>query len=93
MPEFAEVEYFRRQWDPGIGEKSTGGKTPSREKKFFAKPIRLNSLGDFRGALAPFGSRGKQILLEFSGNNLLGLHLGMTGNMRIEKPDFRARKT
>ena len=32
------------------------------------------------------------MLFEFSGENLLGLHLGMTGKMRIEKPTFRAEK-
>jgi formamidopyrimidine-DNA glycosylase len=92
MPELAEVEYFRRQWNAGIGEKVLAVKIHPRKRIFRETDtralVRRLSGARFLRSVA----RGKQILLEFSGNNFVGLHLGMTGNMRIEKPDFRAGK-
>jgi formamidopyrimidine-DNA glycosylase len=37
-------------------------------------------------------TRGKQILFELSGDNLLGLHLGMTGKMHVATSDFSPAK-
>ncbi len=92
MPELAEVEYFRRQWDPGIGNKVLAVKIHPRKRIFretdtTALVRRLTGARFLRSV-----ARGKQILIEFSGDNLLGLHLGMTGHMRIEQPNFRAGK-
>jgi len=92
MPELAEVEYFRRQWNAGVGEKVFAVKIHPRKRIFRETDtralVRRLSGARFLRSVA----RGKQILLEFSGNNFVGLHLGMTGTMRIEKPDFRAGK-
>ena len=32
------------------------------------------------------------MLFEFSGDNWLGIHLGMTGKIHVERPDFRRAK-
>jgi formamidopyrimidine-DNA glycosylase len=92
MPELAEVEYFRRRWDPGISERIRAVKIHP-QKRIFRETDTRALVRQLTGArFLRSVARGKQILLEFSGNNLLGLHLGMTGNLRIEKPDFRAGK-
>jgi formamidopyrimidine-DNA glycosylase len=92
MPELAEVEYFRRQWDPGMGQKILAVKLHPRIRIFRGTdtPALVRRLTGAR--LLRSVARGKQILFEFSGNNLLGLHLGMTGKMRIEGANFRAQK-
>src|SRR5204863_4492580 len=37
-------------------------------------------------------ARGKRMLFEFTDNNCLGIHLGMTGKIRIEPKNFRPSK-
>ncbi|HEX4997716.1 MAG TPA: DNA-formamidopyrimidine glycosylase family protein [Terriglobia bacterium] len=88
MPELAEVDYFRRQWNPGLG----------------ARVLRVNLRPQtrvFRGVQAASFVRvvegatletsechGKQMLFRLSGAGWLGIHLGMTGDMRVESARF-----
>ncbi len=37
-------------------------------------------------------ARGKQMLFRFSGDNFVGIHLGMSGTMRVESANFRPEK-
>ncbi len=92
MPELAEVEYFRRQWDAGLGHKILAVKIHPRKRIFRGTDTRalVRNLTDARVLRSV--ARGKQMLFEFSGDNLLGLHLGMTGKMRIEKTQFFPEK-
>lgn len=92
MPELAEVEYFRKQWDAGLGDKILAVRIHARKRIFRGTDTRR--LVRHLTGTKPFRSfaRGKQMLFEFSGDNRLGLHLGMTGKMRIEKTPFRAEK-
>ena len=94
MPELAEVEHSRRQWNPGLGE-------PIREV-FITRP----SLRIFRDtdtqtllqllpgqSLIKSEARGKQMLFQFSGDLWLGIHLGMNGELRRElSPGYECRK-
>jgi formamidopyrimidine-DNA glycosylase len=89
MPELAEVEFYRRQWDPGLGQKIVRVQLHARKRIFRGS----NTRGLVRGLT---GSRylrsfawGKQMLFEFSGGNWIGIHLGMTGKLRVEAPGFR----
>jgi formamidopyrimidine-DNA glycosylase len=90
VPELAEVEYNRRRWDPGIGGKVTKVQLHQQAR-------------DFRGAetagwpdllegavLLSSQARGKQILFRFSRGLWLGIHLGMTGGLRIDPTGSRA---
>lgn len=81
MPELAEVEYFRRQWNPGIGAqvkeiiinkkaRDYRGQNPEKIRKALLSS-RLN-----RSAAAA-----KQMVFYFGRNIWLGIHLGMTGRM------------
>jgi formamidopyrimidine-DNA glycosylase len=92
MPELAEVEYFRRQWDAGIGRQIVAVKLHPRKRIFRGSDTR-GLVRHLTGArLIRSVARGKQMLFEFSGDNWLGLHLGMTGKMRIEKAGFHPEK-
>ncbi len=88
MPELAEVEYFRRQWDAGLGQRVRdvalhGGKRIFRG----GDPAQIEST--LRGsALRESKTRGKQMLFHFTKSAWLGIHLGMTGKLHVEPPDF-----
>ena len=92
MPELAEVEYFRRQWDCGLGQKILRVQLHARKRVFRGSNTR--ALGhDLTGSrFLRSESWGKQMLFEFSEGNWLGIHLGMTGTLRVEPSDFRLEK-
>jgi formamidopyrimidine-DNA glycosylase len=92
MPELAEVEYFRKQWDAGIGHKILVVKLHPRKRLFRGTDTRALVRHLTGSRLLRSTARGKQMLFEFSGHNWLGLHLGMTGKMRTEERKFRAEK-
>jgi formamidopyrimidine-DNA glycosylase len=88
MPELAEVEYFRRQWDPGLGSRIIRVAAHSGKRVF-----RGTEVGTLEKALA--GAKflnseghGKQMLFRFSGGASLAIHLGMSGLLRVEASKF-----
>ena len=94
MPELAEVEHSRRQWNPGHGEfVRRVGLTKSDSRVF-----RDTDTAALRRCLPGqqlLGSeaRGKQMLFQFSGGFWLGIHLGMSGELRREDdPAYTSRK-
>ena len=92
MPELAEVEYYRKQWDPGLGAK-IGAVQLHDKKRIFrgSDPSEIRrQIGGSR--LLRSTARGKQMLFEFSGGSWLGLHLGMSGTLRVEPANFRPAK-
>lgn len=92
MPELAEVEFFRRQWDPGLGQKVVAVQLHAQKRIFRGwNPRALKRELTGRRFLRSF-AWGKQMLFEFSGGNWIGLHLGMTGKLRMEPPGFRPEK-
>ena len=92
MPELAEVDYFRKQWSPGIGQKIIRVTLHPWTRLF-----REMSSGDLASSLP--GSRlvssethGKQMLFRSDSHAWLGIHLGMTGALSyIEESDFDDR--
>ena len=92
VPELAEVEYYRRQWDAGLGARIAAVELHARKRIFRGSDVRALKLRLTGAKLLRSVARGKQMLFEFSGENWLGLHLGMSGTMRIEPPDFAVGK-
>lgn len=92
MPELAEVEYFRRQWNCGIGHKVLEVQLHQGKRVFrdsAAKGITTKVAGSsFIGSEA----HGKQMLFHFSGGLWIGIHLGLTGKLRVEEASFKASK-
>jgi formamidopyrimidine-DNA glycosylase len=92
MPELAEVEFFRKRWSAGHGAKILEIKLHA-EKKIFrgARPADLKK--HLPGAtLLSSETAAKQMLFRLSGDNWLGVHLGMTGELRVEPPDYASSK-
>ena len=94
MPELAEVEHSRKQWDDGR-QKTILDVTIARPNiRVFrdtdTEALRQQLVG---GHLVSSEAKGKQMLFRFSGGLWLGVHLGMSGELRREEhPDFTPRK-
>jgi len=92
MPELAEVEFFRKQWDPGLGQKIRAVQLHPRKRIFRGSdPRKIVEHLTGRRFVRSY-ARGKQMLFEFSGGNWIGIHLGMTGKLRTEPAGFRPEK-
>src|SRR5450631_743810 len=92
MPELAEVEYFRKRWDAGLGEKIVAVQLHGEKRIFRGADVRAIERRIVRRTLLRSKARGKQMLFEFSGDNWLGIHLGMSGKLRLEAPKFHSAK-
>src|SRR5438270_481604 len=92
MPELAEVEYFRRQWDSGIGHRVERVALHARKRVFRGTNTRALQQQLAGARLLTSAARGKRMLFQFSNQNWLGLHLGMSGKMQTAHPYFRPQK-
>jgi formamidopyrimidine-DNA glycosylase len=92
MPELAEVEYYRKLWDVGVGKRVLrvalhADKRPLRgidaqaAAKALAGSTLLGSEAHAKQMLFRFGNRGKA-------DAWLGIHLGMTGRISVERESF-----
>jgi formamidopyrimidine-DNA glycosylase len=92
MPELAEVEYYRKQWDPGIGQAITSVAVHGDKRVFRCTNVRaLQTI--LKGArLLGSEASGKQMLFRFSKEGWLGIHLGMTGKLHTDSSQFRPGK-
>jgi formamidopyrimidine-DNA glycosylase len=94
MPELAEVEYCRRLWDAGLRKTVKAVRIARPEIRIFRETdvAALRRLLPGRRLLGSESS-GKQMLFRFSGNLWLGIHLGMSGELRVEPSEnFTPRK-
>jgi formamidopyrimidine-DNA glycosylase len=84
MPELAEVEFFRKQWEAGVGKRVQRALVHAGKRIFRGlDPEELTAA--LKGArVVGSEARGKQLLFQFSGGAWLGLHLGMSGSLRCE---------
>lgn len=81
MPELAEVDYYRKQWDVGLNQRIIDVAVHPKARIFrgerpapFAKMLAGKT---YRASYA----HGKNMLFEFSGGIWIGGHLGMTGSI------------
>jgi formamidopyrimidine-DNA glycosylase len=92
MPELAEAEWYRKQWNAGIGQVVLRLALHSQKRIFRDTDTRglcRNLVGE---KLLRSARRGKRMLFVFSGDNWLGIHLGMTGKIRTDSAKFRPAK-
>ncbi|MEO8439377.1 MAG: DNA-formamidopyrimidine glycosylase family protein [Spartobacteria bacterium] len=92
MPELAEVEYFRKRWDAGLGHRVLAVRLHAEKRIFRGTDVRLLARHLVRQTLEESFARGKQMLFQFSGDSWVGLHLGMSGKLRIESGTFEPGK-
>ncbi len=92
MPELAEVEYYRKQWDSGVRKQIVRVEAHTQKRIFRETDVRgLVRLLPGRRLIGS-EARGKQMLFRFSSGNWIGIHLGMTGKLSAEPPGFRPDK-
>jgi formamidopyrimidine-DNA glycosylase len=91
MPELAEVERSRRLWEIGRGAQVLEVILRNRTSRIFRSTNPEELVRSLTGQRF-FDSEalGKQMLFRFGdrGHCWLGLHLGMTGELRVEKPRY-----
>jgi formamidopyrimidine-DNA glycosylase len=90
MPELAEVEYFRKRWDAGLGKRVTAVELHGEKRLFRETDVSALKRLLVREKLLRSAARGKQMLFVLSGGNWLGIHLGMSGKLRVEGARFEA---
>ncbi|MEO6875106.1 MAG: DNA-formamidopyrimidine glycosylase family protein [Opitutaceae bacterium] len=93
MPEFAEVEFFRKRW----AQAATGHRLKSVSVHPAAKIFRGTDSAAIRRALTgakllSSEAQAKQMLFRFSGGAWLGVHLGMSGDLHVEPASHRPLK-
>ncbi|MGC4073128.1 MAG: DNA-formamidopyrimidine glycosylase family protein [Nibricoccus sp.] len=92
MPEFAEVEFFRKRWDPGLGQRITSVSLHARAGVFKSCSPALIEKTLPGTKLLSSESAAKQMLFRFSSDTWLGIHLGMTGELTAQPAGFAPRK-
>ena len=92
MPELAEVEYFRRQWEAGHGAAIVAVELHRAKRLFRGADVAALEHTLTGARLLGSETRGKQMLFRFSKQAWLGIHLGMTGELREAPPDFAPGK-
>ena len=99
MPELAEVDFFRKQWNPGLRKQVQTVKLIAKSRVLRdtnAKVLKEMLEG---GSLLSSASKGKQMLFGFSGGAIpagssawLGVHLGMAGKLRYVEGVYSPEK-
>jgi formamidopyrimidine-DNA glycosylase len=92
MPELAEVEWYRKLWNPGVGKKIADVRLHAGNRVFRGTnthELRERLIGE---KFLHSEARGKRMLFKFSGDNRLGIHLGMTGRICVESGNFHPNK-
>jgi formamidopyrimidine-DNA glycosylase len=97
MPELAEVDYFRKQWNPGLKHRIDEVLVHDKKRIFRGIDAKQFVKALTGATLERSEARGKQMLFvaKKPGTKMeawLGLHLGMTGKLRVESADFKPAK-
>jgi formamidopyrimidine-DNA glycosylase len=92
MPELAEVEYFRRMWDPGFGQRVIEVAPHGAKRVFRGTDVTALERSIAGAKLLYSEGHGKQMLFRFSRGASLGIHLGMSGRLRVEAPGISPGK-
>jgi formamidopyrimidine-DNA glycosylase len=95
MPELAEVEFFRRRWKAGIGDKITEILLHPKARVLRGVPCPELARTLTGARLTEAERHGKQLFFRFEKGKekpLLGLHMGMTGRLLVEPPDYAPAK-
>lgn len=93
MPELAEVEFFRRRWDVGLGAPITRVLLHPKAGIFKTSDPALIVRHLTGATLLSSAAAAKQMLFRFSGDAWLGIHLGMTGELTAQPAGHVPRKS
>lgn len=88
MPELAEVEFYRRRWAVGHGGRITAVHVHP-EARIFRDCDPAIIVRELTGRkLVGSAAAAKQMHFRLTGGRWLGLHLGMSGELRVESADY-----
>ncbi len=91
MPELAEVEFFRKQWQPGIGKRIRHVHV-HEDKKVFQEGC-AGVLQVLKGErIEASYTSGKQMLFRIGKQHWLGVHLGMSGRLATAYRSYEPSK-
>jgi len=93
MPELAEVDFFRKRWNPGMEQAVERVRLHPTAGVFRGCDIALLSEKLTGSILHSSEAAAKQMLFCFSGDAWLGIHLGMTGELSVQPADYEPRKS
>jgi formamidopyrimidine-DNA glycosylase len=88
VPELAEVEFFRRRWAAATGETVVRVAVHAKPRLFRGATPAAVARALTRKRLRSSASAAKQMLFRFGSETWLGLHLGMSGELRVEAPAY-----
>lgn len=88
MPELAEVEFYRKRWSVGHGDRVVAVRLHAGKKVFRDCNTAALKRGLAGARLLGSETAAKQMLFRFSGGNWLGVHLGMSGELRVEPTHY-----
>jgi len=97
MPELAEVDYIRKRWNPGLKQRIDAVQVNAGKRIFRGIEMREFEKALTGAMLERSEARGKQMLFVAKpragkARAWIGLHLGMTGELRAEKDDYSPAK-
>jgi formamidopyrimidine-DNA glycosylase len=92
MPELAEVEYFRKRWNPGLHRRIERVVVRKNSRLFRGLDPAVVEQSLTGAKLLSSEAKAKQMLFRFSGDAWLGIHLGMTGETRALSADYKPAK-
>jgi len=97
MPELAEVDYFRKRWNPGLGHRIEKVLLHPKARIFRGIDLKRMERVLAGATLKKSEARGKQMLFvakpaRGKAQAWIGLHLGMTGELRVEPSGFSPAK-
>lgn len=93
MPELAEAEFFRKRWHLAArGAKIARVLTHDRAKIFRGTRVAALRRALAGAKLLDSEARAKQMLFRFSDGAWVGVHLGMSGELRVEPAGYAPQK-
>lgn len=92
MPELAEVEYYRRQWLPFLGQTVAAVQLNASKRVFRGEDTVKLQHGLVGQRFSRSEGHGKQMLFVFGETQWMGIHLGMTGKTKSEGPGYVPEK-
>jgi formamidopyrimidine-DNA glycosylase len=92
VPELAEVEFYRQRWSVGHGTTVLAVHVHERARVFRGCDLARLQIGVAGARLLGSEAAAKQMLFRFSRGGWLGVHLGMSGDLRVEAAGFRPGK-
>jgi formamidopyrimidine-DNA glycosylase len=96
MPELAEVEFYRKEWNAGLSGRVKAVVLHEAVRLFRRCDVAALVVGLTGADLVASETHGKRLLFRFRRSAVellwLGIHLGMTGKLFRAEPDYRTGK-